>query len=257
MKKKRRTDRRDRDLLANETLESLDDLLEEAEASVVDILDQSPAGGPDNSSTSLPGDNSAYTGMESTFLALMRSNLKPVTRYVKALSQVKHNQELYEIINLTVSPVAELAARAELFDLSRILVNLSRQCRDAAHHNGDSRARKARRQEIIELFDKLHQRVDLSFRGHKPAVKNLLRFYRRVRKDPAFPNEYIKKFFALGIPSVSWVYRTPETEIVSLSGIPHSGVQRLRMFARRNRKKVGFLNAGLDMSHLARLTTKY
>ncbi len=242
--------------------ESLDGLLDEMDDALGDFLDQAAAANPvPDLDSSAPAPQSGQWGldeMEGTFLAILRSSLKPVTRYIKALGSIRHNPSLYEIIDLTVHPMAELARQAELQELAGILGDLSQTCREASASNGDRARRAGLKKEVLERFQALSERVDIGFRGHRPAVLNLLRFYQRVRREPCFQPDDIQRFFAVGIPSVSWVSRTPASEIVSLSGISDLGIKRLKTLSRQSGRKIGFKNAGLDLdlSRLSRMTTK-
>lgn len=238
--------------------ESLDGLLDEMDDVLGDFLDQaaaSPVPDPGGSTPPLDGGQWGFNEMEETFLAILRSSLKPVTRYIKALGSIRHNPSLYEIINLTVHPMAELARKAELQELAAILGDLSESCLEASAANGERSRRAGLKNDVLERYQALSERVDIAFRGHRPAVLNLLRFYQRVRLE-GFQADDIQRFFAVGIPSVSWVSRTPASEIVSLSGVSDQGIRRLKTLSRQSGRKIGFKNAGLDLSRLSRLSTK-
>jgi hypothetical protein len=239
--------------------DSLDGLLDELDDALGDFLDQAAAPPPADAGSIVPQPGRHQWGMdemEGTFLAILRSSLKPVTRYVKALGSIRDNPPLYEIIDLTVGPMAELAKRAELHELAGILRSLSVSCREASLTNGDQVSRSGLQANVLECYQALSERVDIDYRGHRPAVLNLLRFYQRVRKESTFHPDDIRRFFAMGIPSVSWVSRTPASEIVSLSGISDQGIRRLKAISRQNGQKIGFKNAGLDLSRLSRLSTR-
>jgi len=237
--------------------DSLDGLLDEMDDAIGDFLDQAADGLAADGAPSA-GDDWGQAEMEGTFLAILRNSLKPVTRYVKALENMRHTPPLYEIIDLTVAPMARMARDAELRELSGILGMLSDTCREAVETNGDRKLRKRLRDDVLEQYRALSQRVDIGYRGHRPAVLNLLRFYKRVCREPNFHSDDIRRFFAVGIPSVSWVNRTPLTEITSLSGISPQGVKRLKTISRQNGRKIGFKNAGLDidLNRLSKLTTR-
>jgi hypothetical protein len=240
--------------------ESLDGLLDEMDDALGDFLDQAAASPPaPGSDTEAPPQADGQWGideMEETFLAILRSSLKPVTRYIKALGSFRFNPSLYEIIDLTVNPMAEMARQAELQELAGILGGLSERCREASRSNGDRARRASLKKEVLEHYRALSERVDIGYRGHRPAVLNLLRFYQRVQREPDFQQDDIRRFFAVGIPSVSWVSRTPASEIISLSGISHQGMKRLKAISRRSGRKIGFKNSGLDLSRLSKMTKK-
>ncbi len=239
--------------------DSLDGLLDEMDDTLGDFLDQAAAqpGAGTGGATPLPDQGRwGMDEMEGTFLAILRSSLKPVTRYIKALGSIRYNPSLYEIIDLTVGPMAELARRAELHELAGILRSLSESCREASLTNGDRARRSGLQKDVLESYQALSERVDIGYRGHRPAVLNLLLFYQRVRRESAFTPDDIRRFFAVGIPSVSWVSRTPATEIVSLSGISHEEIRRMKTISRQNGRKIGFKNSGLDLSRLSKLTTR-
>jgi len=240
--------------------ESLDGLLDEMGDALDDFFDQAAAGvEPGADGATAPADGQwGMEEMEGTFLAILRNNLKPVTRYIKALQALRHDPSLYEIINLTVGPMADMAHRAELDELAGILGRLSDTCREAVSVNGDRSQRRSLKKEVFEQYQALSERVEIGFRGHRPAVRNLLRFYNRVRREPDSLQDDIRRIFAVGIPSVSWVSRTPASELISLSGVSHQGIMRLKTLSRQNGRKVGFKNAGvdLDLSRLTKLTNK-
>jgi len=241
--------------------ESLEGLLDEMDDVLGDFLDQAaahPVPDPGDSAAPPQGGQWGFSEMEETFLAILRSSLKPVTRYIKALGAIRHNPSLYEIIDLTVHPMAELARQADLQELAGILGDLSQTCREASTSNGDRSRRAGLKKEVLARYQALSERVDIGYRGHRPAVLNLLRFYQRVRQEPEFQTDDIQRFFAVGIPSVSWVSRTPTSEIVSLSGISDQGIKRLKTISRQSGRKIGFKNAGLglDLIRLSKMTKK-
>lgn len=241
--------------------ESLDGLLDEMDGVLGDFLDQAAAGAAPAvaSGDTAPLSDDGRWGMgemEGTFLAILRNSLKPVTRYIKTLENIRHTPSLYEIVDLTVNPMAKMARQAELHELAGILGGLSETCREASHTNGDRNKRRGLRKEVLEQYRALSERVDIAYRGHRPAVLNLLRFYKRVRSEPTFLHDDIRRFFAVGIPSVSWVSRTPAAEIVSLSGISPKGIKRLKTLSRRSQRRIGVNSAGLDLSRLTRLISK-
>jgi hypothetical protein len=245
----------------NTNEDSLDGLLDDMGDALDDFFDQAAAG-PD--AGDIPADAAPNNGqwgmaeMEGTFLAILRNNLKPVTRYIKALESLRHNPSLYEIIDLTVAPMADMAHRAELEELAGILGRLSDTCREAVRVNGDRSLRKGLKREVLDQYTALAERVEIGFRGHRPAVRNLLRFYNRVRREPDSLQDDIRRIFAVGIPSVSWVSRTPASELISLSGVSHQGIMRIKTLSRQNGRKVGFKNAGvnLDLTRLSKLTDR-
>lgn len=171
--------------------------------------------------------NAAYADMQETFLAIMRQVLKPVTRYVKAILQGEESRELFEIINFTVTPLIDKVEKVELFQhTADLLIFKSTLARILATHFGTLSPEM--REQLIKSFMEVKHTFNLDLRGNHRAVSNVLDFYRMLCFSKDIDVDDIRKFFAIGIPSLTWVRRTHVGEISSLSGIDIKQVRLLK-----------------------------
>ncbi|MFH1262167.1 MAG: hypothetical protein V1495_01815 [Pseudomonadota bacterium] len=175
-------------------------------------------------------DDPGIRQMQETFLEIIRQNLAPIARYIKAISLGENARELIEISELIVTPLLPrveqvgLAEHAEELSFFRSLLLLALGERDPS-------GSKAMREVVMEGFSKLANRYDLRFRGYQLAVRNLVEFYRAVRSSDKVSEADVRRFFAIGVPSLTWVRRTRVSEMTSLSGITPEAMTQIRHLA--------------------------
>lgn len=168
--------------------------------------------------------------MQTTFLAITSNNLSPIARYMKAISQGESPRELLEITELIVTPLIPrveavgLAEHAEELSFFRSLLLLALGERDPS-------GSKAMKEVVMEGFSKLAARYGLRYRGYQLAVRNLVEFYRAVRSSDKISEMDVRRFFAIGVPSLTWIRRTRVTEMTSLSGISPEVMTQIRHLA--------------------------
>lgn len=168
--------------------------------------------------------------MQETFLEIARHALNPVGRYMKAISLGESARELLEISELVVTPLIPkveavgLAAHAEELSFFRSLLLLALGERDAS-------GSKAMKEVVMEGFTKLAGRYGLRYRGYQLAVRNLVEFYRAVRGSDKVSEMDIRRFFAIGVPSLTWVRRTRVSEMCNLSGVSSEVMTQIRVLA--------------------------
>jgi hypothetical protein len=168
--------------------------------------------------------------MQETFLEIAKHALNPVGRYMKAISQGESARELLEISELVVTPLIPkveavgLSDHAEELSFFRSLLLLALGERDPS----GSRAMK---EVVMEGFSKLADRYGLRYRGYQLAVRNLVEFYRAVRASDKVSEMDVRRFFAIGVPSLTWVRRTRVSEMTSLSGVPSEVMTQIRALA--------------------------
>src|SRR5262249_42852151 len=114
----------------------------------------------------------------------------------------------------------------------------------------DQDAMSAMREVVMEGYAKVADRFDLSFRAYRLAVKNLVQFYRRLRTTDGISESDIRKFFAIGVPSLTWVRRTKNAEMTSLSGISPEAMAKIRKVAYIYRQQPAVSSAVLDKTDL-------
>jgi hypothetical protein len=168
--------------------------------------------------------------MQETYLEMAKNALSPVSRYVKAISLGETSRELLEISEIVVTP---LIPRTESVGLSRHAedLNFFRSLIQLALGERDQTGSEAMREVVMEGFLKLAERFDLQFRGYRLAVRNLVEFYRALKKSDSVGEANIRRFFAVGVPSLTWVRRTRVAEMTSLSGIPMEVMTEIRRIA--------------------------
>lgn len=168
--------------------------------------------------------------MQMLYLDIARNNLSPVSRYMKALTQGESFRDLLELSEMVVTPLLpkteEVGLQQHADDLtffrSLLYLALGERDQDAMH---------AMREVVMEGYSKLSDRFGLSYRGYRLAVKNLVQFYRRLRSSEGISEIDVRRFFAIGVPSLTWVRRTKVSEMTSLSGISPEAMAVIRKAA--------------------------
>jgi hypothetical protein len=171
-----------------------------------------------------------FSEMQQTFLAIMQQVLKPVSRYIKAVWHGLDCREIFEVMNFTVAPLAEKVEKVELFEHTADLLQFrATLTRILATHFGTLSQELLK--QLTDSFMAVKQAFGLDLRGNQRAVSNILNFYRMLCFSREIEVEDIRKFFAIGIPSLTWVRRTPAGEIASLSGMELGKAKVLRKMA--------------------------
>jgi hypothetical protein len=189
--------------------------------------------------------DSGISEMQQTFLAIARNSLGPVSRYMKALSDLESFEELLEICELIVTP---LISKTEQVGLNEHADDLQffRSLLVLALGERDPVGRVAIREVVVEGFSRLHGRFELNYRGYRLAVRNLVQFYRNMKSSEGIHEVDIRKFFAIGVPSLTWIRKTKTEDLVSLSGVPNDIVREIRKLASAYRSLVPVSSAHLD-----------
>lgn len=212
-----------------------EDLLQEIDQAIGDSLTvETNAGSVHQEAITDQGDglstDPAIREMQETFLALVRNTLNPITRYMKAISLGESHRELLEISELIIMPLipkvesVELKEHAEDLSFFRSLLLLALGEKDQA-------GTEAMREVVMEGFHQLSVRFGLSYRGYRLAVRNLVEFYRALRANDKVSEADVRRLFAIGIPSITWIRRTRVSELCSLSGIESDVMTQIRLLA--------------------------
>ncbi len=217
---------------AEETESSFEEFIQEVDELLVDLtpeqLEAIPA--PEQVEAVEPAEDPAYEQMQQTFMAIMQQVLRPVTRYIKAVINGVHNREVFEIINFTVTPLIDKVEKVNLFSqTSNLLQFKTVLTRILATHFGT--LSEALLQELVSSYMEVNKAFSLDLRGSQRAVGNILGFYRMMCFSRELDVEQIRKFFAIGIPSVTWIRRIRAAEIASLSGMPEEKARFLKRLA--------------------------
>lgn len=210
----------------------LDNFVEEIEAELADLDLSGPPVENQAAATTAAAEDPGYQQMLDTFRAIMRDALRPVTRYVKAIKLGEKRRGLYEIIWLTVIPLLEKVQQVGLVEEAAKLEDFV----DATERIIHAREVLQRmRFDFFMTYAVLQDTFRLEYRGNRQAVNNLLLFYEMIDEDDRVSEDDLRRFFAMGIPSLTWVRKTPTQEIASLSGMSREGIQRLKQVVRHFR----------------------
>lgn len=174
--------------------------------------------------------------MQNTFLDLISHNLAPLTRYVKAFSLGANYDTILELCDLLVSPILPRLKEVELhhhFDELTFFKSVIH----FAKSETDPKGREVMKSVVFRSFKELQKRFHLSYRGSKIAVKNLIVFLEALKADKEITGNIIERFFAIGVPSLTWVRKTNSEELTSLSGIPSDIIHKIRMLAKEQKVK--------------------
>ncbi len=230
------------------------------EAKPEEALDVKPEEGLDIKPQDVPMFDPGMAEMQGTFVEMVKGSLNPVARYMKAISLGEHEKELLEISELIVTP---LIPKVEAVGLNEHAEDLSffRSLLILAQGEREASGRKAMKEVVMEGFTQMSDRFGLSFRGYRLAVRNLVEFYRAMRSHDAVSEEDVRKFFAIGVPSLTWVRRTRVKELSSLSGISSKVMTQIRKIAYEYRSVTPLHSARLARdeqgSHIPVLHTPY
>jgi hypothetical protein len=219
-------------------LEEVDHLLVNLTPEELEVFpdpNQTPANIEETLHFSHPGaltaeQESGLSEMQTTFLAIMQQVLRPVARYVKAIGQGEESRELFEVMNFTVAPLVHQVEQVQLYKhTADLLLFRGALTRILSTHFGTLSTEL--RQQLLHSFNEVKTTFNLTQRGNLRAVQNLLNFYRMLCFSQEVDVEQIRKFFAIGIPSLTWVRRSSAHEISSLSGMDLKHAKLLKKMA--------------------------
>ncbi len=172
--------------------------------------------------------------MHNTFLDLVSHNLSPLTRYVKAFTLGANYETVLELCDLLISPILP---RLKEIGLNQHLDELTffKSVLHFAKSETDPKGREVMKSVVYRSFKELQKRFHLTYRGSKVAVKNLIAFLDALKANPEVNDETIQRFFAIGVPSLTWVRKTSSEELTSLSGIPVETIRKIRVLAKEQK----------------------
>jgi hypothetical protein len=172
--------------------------------------------------------------MHNTFLDLISHNLSPLTRYVKAFTLGANYETVLELCDLLISPILP---RLKEIGLNQHLDELTffKSVLHFAKSETDPKGREVMKSVVYRSFKELQKRFHLSYRGSKVAVKNLISFLDALKANSEISDEIIQRFFAIGVPSLTWVRKTSSEELNSLSGIPVETIRKIRLLAKEQK----------------------
>ncbi|MCB0326675.1 MAG: hypothetical protein KDD52_03565 [Bdellovibrionales bacterium] len=165
--------------------------------------------------------------MQKTFLEMAKQVLAPLGRYIKAFVQGEDYWLTLEVSEMMVSPLVsqleqvELTEHYEKLSFFRALLLLAKGERDPQGQKVMKNVLKKSSKEIEKFFQ-------LKSRGSRVAVKNLLGFYRLLKYSDVLTDLDVRRFFAVGIPSLTWLKKTHDQELASLSGISMEKIAVIR-----------------------------
>jgi hypothetical protein len=176
--------------------------------------------------------------MHNTFLDLVGHTLSPLTRYVKAFSLGANYDTILDLSDLLISPVIPRLDEVGLAHHRDELV-FFKSVLHFAKSETDPKGREVMKSVVYRSFKELQKKFHLSYRGSKLAVKNLISFLEAMKANPEISEEVIQKFFAIGVPSLTWVRKTSSQELTSLSGIPVETIRKIRVLAKDQKPNQG------------------
>lgn len=174
--------------------------------------------------------------MQNTFLDLISHNLSPLTRYVKAFSLGANYDTILELCDLLVTPILPRLKHVELHQHFDELT-FFKSVLHFAKSETDPKGREVMKSVVFRSFKELQKRFHLSYRGSKIAVKNLIVFLEALQVNKEITESVIQRFFAIGVPSLTWVRKTKSEELTSLSGIPVEIIHKIRLLAKEQKAK--------------------
>ena len=215
---------------SNQEINPLEDLIQDLDEILADFEDNlPPVKSMQEAEPVKEGDylDKGYQAMIGTFVEIMQNSLKPVTRYVKAIRRGNHARELFELINFSVSPLIPKVKEVELLEVATRMETLIETVSRFEHRESDIVEKKELRH-FFKQYRPLHDILQLEYRGNRKAVDNILKFYKLMREDDLLTVTDIKKFFAIGVPSITAIRKTSAHDLVSLSGLPLEKARKIK-----------------------------
>lgn len=168
--------------------------------------------------------------MQQTLLAVLSHHLNPMCRYMKALSQGEESTEIFEITEMMISALIPKLEEAQLKKHAEDLI-FFRSLMFLILGESDQHAVDELKNVILKAFAHIQMTFQLNYRGYKKAIENIVEFYRAMKQTPSIRAEDIRKFFGIGIPSITWVRKTKSSELQSISGIDAQGIAEMKKLA--------------------------
>ena len=221
----------------DDLIQDLDEILADFEENLPPVKTQEEVTEPEAVPQKETGDrlDKDYQAMIGTFVEIMQNALKPVTRYVKAIRKGNHARELFELIDFTVSPLIPKVKEVELHEVASRMESLSELVLNFTYRENEIIEKKELRK-LFKQYKPLHDILHLEYRGSRKAVSNILRFYKLLREDDLLTVEDIRRFFAIGVPSITAIRKTSANDLTSLSGIPVEKTRRIKNIVYRYRE---------------------
>lgn len=243
-----RTDQPAEDGLPDELIEEIDNVLGEAvlklddpgkePSAAFDIHDTEIHFELDEESHMLHDPNFGVGEMQEMLMDMMNMTLRPLARYIKAFQYGDDYEETLDLCDLLISPLIAQLETAMLTQPMEDLAFLKSVVLFARNEN-DPQGRKIMKNVVYRAYKEVQKTFDLRYRGSRKAVRNLIGFLKSLRDNPSIQDEDIRRFFAIGVPSLTWVRRTSSKDLTSLSGIPIGKIRMIRTLAKEQgtRKK--------------------
>lgn len=189
----------------------------------------------DEDSTMLHDPNFGIGEMQQTLMDMMNMTLRPLARYIKSFQYGEHYEETLDLCDLLISP---LIPQLEMAMLTQPMEDLAffKSVVLFARNESDPQGRIIMKNVVYRAYKEVQKTFDLRYRGSRKAVRNLIEFLKAMRENPTITDEDIKRFFAIGVPSLTWVRRTSSKDLTSLSGIPVGKIRMIRTLAKDQSK---------------------
>ncbi|MCI5073338.1 hypothetical protein MRY82_10440 [bacterium] len=172
----------------------------------------------------------AMLAMQETLLAALSVHLNPLARYMKALSKGEESAEVFEIIEMMISSLIPKLEEAQLTKHAEELI-FFRSLMFLILGESDQHAIDQLKNVILEAYKDIQTTFQLDYRGYRKAIENIVEFYRAMKRTPSIHAEDIRKFFGIGVPSITWVRKTKSDELISLSGISAQSMMEMKKLA--------------------------
>ena len=218
---------------ASQEINPLDDLIQDLDEILADFEDNlPPIKKIDEIQPPMEGDylDKGYQAMIGTFIEIVQNALKPVTRYVKTIKQGNHSRELFALIEYSVSPLIPKVKEVELTEVAARMEGLKELTNKFIHREQDIIEKKELRG-FFKQYKPLHDILQLQYRGSRKAVENILKFYKLMREDELLTTTDIRKFFSIGVPSITAIRKTSAQDLTSLSGLPIEKSRKIKNLA--------------------------
>ncbi len=169
--------------------------------------------------------------MRETYRELVRLNLSPVARYLKAFEFGVNTKDLTQIAQWVVTPLITKAKDIGL-DTETTALNSFKRVLARVNRSEGTRLNEKESKNVIKAFESLSDTFGLYFRGHSTAVVNLIFFYRSLKRKDHCNETDLRKLFSIGIPSMTMIRKISLAELISLTGLAKDKASWIRNQAR-------------------------
>jgi hypothetical protein len=172
--------------------------------------------------------------MQQILMDMMSQTLAPLSRYIKAFRAGEDYERTLELCDLLVSPMIPQLEKAMVTQPMEDLA-FFKSVLLFAKNELDPQGRAVMKNVVYRAYQEVKRTFCIGFRGSRKAVRNIIEFLARLQANDTISEQDIVKFFAIGVPSLTWIRRTNSKELSSLSGLSVEKIRTIRALAKKSK----------------------